>query len=98
MATLYIDGKLRLRFTPPQTVGTLLQQAGLSFALPCGGQGKCGKCAAQVSGALSAVSESERAVLGREKLQAGYRLCCRAVAEGDIWVTAPQQSSSKKKK
>ena len=92
MATLYIDTKQRLVFTPPQTVGTLLQQAGVSFALPCGGQGKCGKCAAQVRGALSAMTEGERAVLGEEKAQAGFRLCCRAVAEGDIYVTAPQQS------
>ncbi|MBQ4093413.1 MAG: DUF4445 domain-containing protein [Oscillospiraceae bacterium] len=96
MAKLYIDNKQCLSFCPPQKVGALLQQAGLSFAQPCGGQGKCGKCAAVVTGMLSAPSQSERAVLGEEKLAEGYRLCCRAEALGDVLAKTPAVSGDEK--
>jgi uncharacterized 2Fe-2S/4Fe-4S cluster protein (DUF4445 family) len=73
--------------------GTLLsqaiEQAGWSVSLPCGGQGRCGRCLVQVS----AGSVRRRAVarLTPEEIEEGYALACQSVLEGDVTVVVPQQ-------
>ena len=65
--------------------GTLLSDAlkaaNASLALPCGGRGVCGKCAVQVTGAVSSPNAAE------QKL--GVRLACQARVEGDVQVILP---------
>ena len=50
---------------------------------PCGGHGKCGKCKVIAKGALSDVTEAERALLSAEEIDQGVRLACLTYAMGD---------------
>jgi len=83
--------------TPSLTVeveaGTLLREviekAGWSLPLPCGGQGRCGRCTVVVqSGPVRRRSVSR---LTPDELAQGYALACQTVIEGDVAVLVPQQ-------
>lgn len=79
---IWQDGNAHpLFFTPPLPVRQALEQCGLSVAHPCGGRGKCGKCAVTLSGAVSSPTDLEKA--------AGARLSCQAVLLGDAEVHLP---------
>jgi uncharacterized 2Fe-2S/4Fe-4S cluster protein (DUF4445 family) len=65
--------------------------AGVVLDAPCDGMGTCGSCRVLAEGALSALSASERELLGGAALLAGKRLACRARALGDVRVTLPQE-------
>lgn len=60
----------------------VLAQAGIPYDHPCGGRGVCGKCAAEITGKVSAPNEAER--------QAGHRLTCQARLLGDAGVRLPE--------
>jgi uncharacterized 2Fe-2S/4Fe-4S cluster protein (DUF4445 family) len=73
--------------------GTLLsdaaQQAGVDIQMPCGGQGRCGRCAVVVEeGRVRRLSTGR---LAREDVAKGYALACRTAVEGDVDVTVPPQ-------
>jgi uncharacterized 2Fe-2S/4Fe-4S cluster protein (DUF4445 family) len=74
--------------------GTLIveavRQAGLDLNMPCGGQGRCGRCAVIVDNRAAVRSRSELR-LTQEDLAAGYVLACQTVLEGDVTVTIPPQ-------
>ena len=53
----------------------LLLQNGFALPHPCGGRGECGKCAVNISGAVSEPDDAER--------RAGKRLSCRTRLLGD---------------
>lgn len=56
-----------------------------SIDAPCGGRGRCGQCRVQIRGGhVSAPEESEAVFLGKRDVDAGIRLACRCVAEGDV--------------
>jgi uncharacterized 2Fe-2S/4Fe-4S cluster protein (DUF4445 family) len=73
--------------------GTLLAeaaaQAGQELAQPCGGQGRCGRCAVQVEGSGFRRRSSLR--LTSQDLADGYALACQTVVEGDLSVIIPPQ-------
>jgi len=73
--------------------GTLLTEAahlaGVDIQQPCGGQGRCGRCAVQV--AQGAVRRRSTLRLSAEDVAAGYALACQSVVEGDAWITVPPQ-------
>jgi uncharacterized 2Fe-2S/4Fe-4S cluster protein (DUF4445 family) len=75
--------------------GTLLAdaavQAGFNLNQPCGGQGRCGRCAVRVDLERSAVRRRSTLRLAQEDVAAGYALACQAVVEGDAWVEVPPQ-------
>lgn len=84
MARLQIwqNGNCRfLDFDPPCALHTLLEKAGISGLRPCGGRGKCGKCAVSLEGHISAPNAAEA--------QAGVRLACQAEILGDAQVFIP---------
>ena len=84
MATLSIwsNGNFKeITFQPPQALHVLLEEAGFYGLRPCGGLGKCGKCAVTLSGEVSAPNEAEAA--------AGVRLACQAEVLGDAQVFLP---------
>ncbi|HEY53957.1 MAG TPA: DUF4445 domain-containing protein [Caldilineae bacterium] len=63
--------------------------AGVELNQPCGGQGRCGRCAVQVtSGSVRARSTLR---LSAEDVANGYVLGCQAVVEGDVTVHVPPQ-------
>ncbi len=73
--------------------GTLLSEAarlaGLDIGQPCGGQGRCGRCAVQVT--QGDVRRRSSLRLSQEDVSKGFALACQSVVEGDVWVTIPPQ-------
>jgi len=63
------------------------QQGGLIMVSACGGLGKCGQCRVTVlKGRVSALTESESAILSQTSIDAGERLACVTRVQEDIKV------------
>jgi uncharacterized 2Fe-2S/4Fe-4S cluster protein (DUF4445 family) len=73
--------------------GTLIieaaQQAGVEISQPCGGQGRCGRCAVKVES--GEVRRRSTLRLSAEDLAQGYALACQTVIEGDVTIIVPPQ-------
>ena len=73
--------------------GTLLseaaQRAGVDLNQPCGGQGRCGRCALQII--EGSVRRRSTIRLSEEDLDQGFALACQSVVESDIKVLVPEQ-------
>lgn len=65
------------------------QLAGIDLNQPCGGQGRCGRCALQII--EGSVRRRSTIRLSEEDLEQGYSLACQTVVEGDIRVSVPEQ-------
>lgn len=89
MGTLTVfasEGKQNIAFEGTPTIQQVLELAGISMPHPCGGSGKCGKCAIEVLGNVSLPDEAE--------LTAGCRLSCRTRLYGDAIVTLKKSSAA----
>jgi len=79
----------------PVTVptGTLIteaaQLAGVEISQPCGGQGRCGRCAVKIEKGEARRRSTLR--LSAEDVDQGYALACQTVVEGDVSITVPPQ-------
>lgn len=73
----YQNRILTIPFTGAPILGELLAQQGIQGFSPCGGMGKCGKCAVVLKGSVSAPSQAE--------LNFGTRLACQARLLGDAY-------------
>jgi len=73
--------------------GTLLsdaaRQAGVEIGQPCGGQGRCGRCAVKVSSGNVRCRSTLR--LSPKAIEDGFALACQSVVEGDASVYVPLQ-------
>jgi uncharacterized 2Fe-2S/4Fe-4S cluster protein (DUF4445 family) len=73
--------------------GTLLSEAarlaGVDIMQPCGGQGRCGRCALQVT--EGNVRRRSTVRLSTEDIEKGYALACQSVIEADVRVAVPPQ-------
>jgi uncharacterized 2Fe-2S/4Fe-4S cluster protein (DUF4445 family) len=73
--------------------GMLLSEAarlaGMDIMQPCGGQGRCGRCAVQVLD--GAVRRRSTLRLSTSDVEQGYALACQTVVEGDVQVHVPPQ-------
>src|SRR5512143_3336297 len=73
--------------------GTLLTEAarasGVEIVQPCGGQGRCGRCAVHIT--KGEVRRRSTLRLSAEDVAAGYTLACQSVVESDVSVTVPPQ-------
>jgi uncharacterized 2Fe-2S/4Fe-4S cluster protein (DUF4445 family) len=73
--------------------GTLLTEAaraaGVELGQPCGGQGRCGRCAVHIT--KGEVRRRSTLRLTAADVAAGYALACQSVVEGDVSVTVPPQ-------
>ncbi len=73
--------------------GTLIteaaEQAGIELNIPCGGQGRCGRCAVVVE--EGEVQRRSTARLSQEALEEGYALACQTVVKSDAVITIPPQ-------
>jgi uncharacterized 2Fe-2S/4Fe-4S cluster protein (DUF4445 family) len=65
------------------------QLAGIDLNQPCGGQGRCGRCALQII--EGSVRRRSTIRLSEKDLDQGYALACQTVVEGDIRVSVPEQ-------
>ncbi len=63
--------------------------AGIDINVPCGGQGRCGRCAVIVK--QGNVRRRSTLRLSAADLEAGYALACQTVVEGDLEVLIPPQ-------
>jgi len=76
--------------------GALLQDAigaaGVRLSLPCGGQGRCGRCLVQVQG--GAVHARSTSRLTPEEIAQGYVLACQSTVEGDVTIYVPPQAQT----
>jgi uncharacterized 2Fe-2S/4Fe-4S cluster protein (DUF4445 family) len=74
-------------------VDTLLHEAarsaGIDLNMPCGGQGRCGRCAVVVENGMVRRRSSLR--LSADDVARGYALACQTLVEGDVVVTIPAQ-------
>jgi len=62
-------------------------RAGVEIHQPCGGQGRCGRCAVRiVSGPVRRRSVLR---LSQADVEAGYALACQTVVEGDVSIVVP---------
>lgn len=65
------------------------REAGIDINVPCGGQGRCGRCAVIVEHGNARRRSTLR--LSAQDLQAGYALACQTAVEGDLVVVVPPQ-------
>lgn len=63
--------------------------AGIDISQPCGGQGRCGRCAVQVT--TGQVRRRSTLRLSDADIADGYALACQTVVEGDVSVFVPPQ-------
>lgn len=78
-----------VEITTGSLISEAIKQAKLELAQPCGGQGRCGRCAVLVEGTGYRRRSTIR--LSEEDLASGYALACQTVIEGDISVAIPEQ-------
>ena len=67
-----------------------LARAGLEVPLPCGGQGRCGRCVVVVQG--GEVRRRSVLRLTEEEVRRGYALACQTIVTGDVTIWVPPQS------
>ena len=88
----------RVRFLPSDCevevpagalIGDAAQQAGIDILMPCGGQGRCGRCAVIVQEGKVRRRSTQR--LAPADVEAGYALACQTTIEGDVVVLVPPQ-------
>lgn len=75
------DATWTIPFESGQRLDEVLIAHDLAVPRPCGGRGVCGKCAAELSGQVSAPNAAER--------RAGRRLSCQALLMGDALAVLP---------
>jgi uncharacterized 2Fe-2S/4Fe-4S cluster protein (DUF4445 family) len=75
------------------STGTLLveaaKQVGIDIQQPCGGQGRCGRCAVLVTSGT--VRRRSTLRLSKTDVEAGYVLACQTLIEADAHITIPPQ-------
>ncbi len=92
--TIYFEpGGVAVEMPGGTTLGEAARKAGFDINQPCGGQGRCGRCAVIVDDSRSVVRRRSTMRLSDEDVAAGYALACQTVIEGDAWVTIPPQEA-----
>jgi uncharacterized 2Fe-2S/4Fe-4S cluster protein (DUF4445 family) len=96
-------GDHRIRFLPDNRevdvpTGTLIleamERAGIEMAQPCGGQGRCGRCAVVVE--TGGVRRRSALRLSAEDLAEGYALACQTLVEADARILIPAQDKPRR--
>jgi uncharacterized 2Fe-2S/4Fe-4S cluster protein (DUF4445 family) len=70
-------------------IGDAAKQAGIELQTPCGGQGRCGRCAVIVQDGEVRQPATER--ISPADLEAGYVLACQAAVQSDVRILVPPQ-------
>ena len=87
----FLPANLSAKVRSGSLLSDAAQTAGLQLALPCGGQGRCGRC-------LVVVQQGQvrrRSVVGLtpQLVSDGYALACQTVVESDLTVYVPPQEA-----
>ena len=90
------DGKhLNVKASTGMLLAEVAQIAGIEISQPCGGQGRCGRCAVQVTS--GEVRRRSTMRLSSEALEQGFALACQTVVEGDVSIFVPEQEKIERK-
>jgi uncharacterized 2Fe-2S/4Fe-4S cluster protein (DUF4445 family) len=90
----------KVQFAPPGreieaaegwTILEAAQACGVEINIPCGGQGRCGRCAVIVADGDGHVRRRSTMRLSAADIAAGYALACQSVVLGDLSVMVPPQ-------
>lgn len=88
--TFTLDDKPITVAVPTNTLlADAAHNAGIDIGQPCGGQGRCGRCAVQVTGGT--VRRRSTLRLSPADVEQGYALACQTVVEGDVSIFVPPQ-------
>ncbi len=79
----------QVKVTPGTLLSEAAQQAGVEILMPCGGQGRCGRCAVIVEEGTVHRRSTQR--LSPDDVKAGYALACQTTVEEDTVVRIPPQ-------
>jgi uncharacterized 2Fe-2S/4Fe-4S cluster protein (DUF4445 family) len=79
----------RVRVPPGVTVFDAASWNGIAIDSTCGGHGTCKKCKIQVTGGRVPASPLDARAFSPDELRAGWRLACRALADGDLEIEVP---------
>ncbi len=90
-AITFLPAKRSVQVPTGALLTEALRAAGLDIAQPCGGQGRCGRCAVIVESGQ--VRRRSTIRLSAADVEAGYALACQAVAEADTIVRVPAQDA-----
>jgi uncharacterized 2Fe-2S/4Fe-4S cluster protein (DUF4445 family) len=85
----FLPGDREVEVPAGALIGDAAQQAGIDVLMPCGGQGRCGRCAVIIQEGKVRRRSTQR--LSPEDVAAGYALACQTVVEGDVVVLVPPQ-------
>ena len=86
--TLKPSGK-RIEVKADTLLSDAIEEAGLELNLPCGGQGRCGRCKVVVE--EGQIKRRSIARLSQTELEQGYALACQALVQSDLTVFIPPQ-------
>ncbi len=76
------------------TLAAAAQAAGVEIEMPCGGKGRCYRCAVEAEGELGPLSAAEKEARRRHLLGSGQRLACQCKVTGDATMRIPERSAT----
>ncbi len=82
-------GGQAIRVAAGTSLSDAIAAAGLDINLPCGGQGRCGRCKVIVEDGK--VQRRAISRLSSTELEQGYALACQSYVQGDVTVFIPPQ-------
>jgi uncharacterized 2Fe-2S/4Fe-4S cluster protein (DUF4445 family) len=82
-------GGQRVRVPPGVTLFDAASWNGIAIDSTCGGHGTCKKCKIRIVEGSAPVSPLDARAFSPDELRDGWRLACRALAEGDVQVEVP---------
>jgi len=80
-----------IKFKGSANLAELLITNNIFIDRPCGGKGKCGKCAVRFLSNAPRANKYDKNELSKKQLDKGYRLACKCIIKGDAQI----QSTSK---
>src|SRR5512136_2748682 len=89
MQVVFHPGEIRVDVPAGTLIQEAARKAGVEIGIPCGGQGRCGRCAVVVES--GPVRRRSTMRLSAADVDAGYALACQTVVDGDVVVTIPPQ-------
>jgi len=84
-----LPGKQSIEVPTGTLVTEAIGAASLELQQPCGGQGRCGRCAVLVE--EGNVRRRSTIRLSADDLSSGWALACQSVIEGDVQIAIPEQ-------
>ncbi|MFN3761647.1 MAG: 2Fe-2S iron-sulfur cluster-binding protein, partial [Anaerolineae bacterium] len=89
VTVVFRPAEKRVEVPPGTLLSDAARMAGVDILMPCGGQGRCGRCAVVVESGAVRRRSTQR--LSPDDVAAGYALACQTLVESDVIVFVPPQ-------